>query len=47
MSHTPFILVSYLLSTVVLLWTAVAPIINKRSLVRQLRTRQRNMDKRS
>lgn len=46
MSHTPFILVSYLVSTAVLLWAAFAPVINKRSLVRQLKTRQKHMDKR-
>jgi len=45
MSHTPFILGAYLISTVVLLWAAVAPVINKRSLLRQLKTRQSRMDK--
>ena len=46
MSHTPFILASYLISTAVLIWAAFAPVINKRGLVRQLRTRQKNMEKR-
>ena len=45
MSHTPFILASYLISTVVLLWAAVAPVINKRGLLKQLKTRQSHMDK--
>jgi heme exporter protein CcmD len=45
MSHTPFILVSYLVSTVVLLWTALSPVINKRGLLRQLKNRHTRMDK--
>ena len=45
MSHTPFILASYLIGAVVLLWAAYAPVINKRSLVKQLKARQKNMDK--
>ncbi len=47
MSHTPFILAAYLVGTAVLLWAAFAPVINKHSLVRQLRTRLKHMDKRS
>jgi len=45
MSHTPFILYSYLISTVVLLWAALSPVINKRGLLRQLKHRQTRMDK--
>lgn len=45
MSHTPFILASYLISAVVLLWAALTPVINKRALLKQLKTRQARMDK--
>jgi heme exporter protein CcmD len=45
MSHTPFILGSYVISAVVLLWAAMAPVINKRGLLRQLKTRQTRMEK--
>jgi heme exporter protein CcmD len=45
MSHTPFILASYLISTVVLLWAAVAPVMNRRGLLKQLKIRQSRMDK--
>ncbi len=45
MSHTPFIVGAYLISAVVLFWAAFAPVINKRSLLRQLKNRQANMDK--
>ncbi|MBT8070928.1 MAG: heme exporter protein CcmD [Gammaproteobacteria bacterium] len=45
MSHTPFILGSYLVGTVVLLWAALAPVINKRGLLRQLKARQARMEK--
>ena len=45
MSHTPFILAAYLISAVVLFWAAMAPVINKRSLLRQLKNRQARMDK--
>lgn len=41
MSHTPFILAAYLISTAVLLWAALAPMINRRGLIRQLKARQR------
>jgi heme exporter protein CcmD len=44
MSHTPFILASYLISTAVLLWAALAPVIHKRSLLRQLKKRRAHMD---
>jgi len=45
MSHTPFIVAAYLISAVVLFWAAIAPVINKRSLLRQLKTRQARMEK--
>jgi len=45
MSHTPFILASYLISTAVLLWAALAPVFNKRGLLQQLKARQARMDK--
>ena len=45
MSHTPFIVAAYLISTVVLLWAAVAPVLNKRKLLLQLKNRQARMDK--
>jgi len=45
MSYTPFIVAAYLVGTVVLLWTAVSPVLKKRSLLRQLKARQARMDK--
>ncbi len=45
MSYTPFILASYLIATVVLLWAAMAPVLHKRTLIRQLKARQARMDK--
>jgi len=45
MSHTPFILASYIISTAVLLWAALAPVLQKRALLRQLNSRQARMDK--
>jgi len=45
MSHTPFILASYLICTVVLLWAALSPVINKRGLLRQLKHRRARMEK--
>jgi heme exporter protein CcmD len=45
MSHTPFILASYLISAVVLLWAAFAPVIQRRVLLGQLKNRQTRMDK--
>ena len=45
MSHMPFILGSYLIATVILIWTALAPAIHKRSLLRQLKTRQARTEK--
>ena len=45
MSHTPFIVAAYLISGVILFWAAMAPVINKRSLLRQLKARQTRMEK--
>jgi heme exporter protein CcmD len=45
MSHTPFILASYLISTAVLLWAALAPVLQKHALLRQLNSRQARMEK--
>jgi len=45
MSHTPFIVAAYLISTVVLTWAAMAPVFKKRALLRQLKHRQKQMDK--
>ena len=45
MSHTPFILAVYLISAVVLFWAAMAPVLKKRSLLRQLKNRQARMEK--
>ena len=45
MSYTPFILGAYLISTVLLAWTAFAPVIKKRKLLQQLKARQARMDR--
>ena len=45
MSYTPFILASYLIGAVVLTWAAFAPVLRKRTLLRQLKARQARMDK--
>jgi len=45
MSYTPFILAAYLISASVMLWTALAPVLSKRNLLRQLKARQARMDK--
>jgi heme exporter protein CcmD len=45
MSHTPFILAAYLISSVVMLWAAFSPVIKRRTLIKQLKTRQQHMDK--
>jgi heme exporter protein CcmD len=39
MSHTPFILAAYSISAVVLLWTALSPMIKRRALLRELKTK--------
>ena len=45
MSYTPFILASYLIAAAIMLWAALAPVFQKRNLVRQLKARQPRMDK--
>ena len=45
MSHTTYILSAYLVGTVILLWAALVPVLNKRTLLRQLKARQARMDK--
>ena len=45
MSHTPFILAAYLIGTAILLWAAIAPVVKKRALLKQLKFRQSRMDK--
>ena len=45
MSYTPFIVASYLIATTVLTWAAVAPVIRKRALLRQLKARQARKDR--
>ena len=37
MDHTPFIVGSYAIGAIVLLWTAVAPLIKKKAVVRDIR----------
>jgi len=46
MPHTPFIVAAFLITTAVLLWSALAPVVSQRKLVRQLRARQKHMEKR-
>jgi hypothetical protein len=38
MSHTPFIVASYLIGSVLMLWTALAPVFSQRSLLRHLQS---------
>lgn len=45
MPHTPFIVAAYLISAGIMLWAAMAPIIRKRTLLRQLKARQVRMEK--
>jgi len=45
MSHTPFIVAAYLVSAVVLFWAAMAPVLSKRNLLRQLKNRQARLEK--
>ena len=45
MNYTPFILGAYGISTVVLLWTALAPVYRKRNLLKQLKARQARMER--
>jgi heme exporter protein CcmD len=45
MSYTPFIAASYAIGIIVLTWAAFAPVLKKRTLLRQLKARQARMDK--
>ena len=38
MSHTPFILSSYAVFAVVLLWCAVSPVLRRKKALRKIRT---------
>ena len=38
MNHAPFIWGSYAIATIVLLWTAVAPLISKKAAFKNIRT---------
>jgi heme exporter protein CcmD len=44
MNHAPFIWASYAISTVVLLWVAVAPLISKKSALKNIRAFNRTKD---
>jgi len=44
-TYTPFVVSAYLVGTVVLLWVALAPVFNKRTLLRQLKARQARMER--
>jgi heme exporter protein CcmD len=37
MSHTPFIVAAYAIGAIVLLWCAVAPLVKKRAVMRDVR----------
>ena len=43
-SYTTFVVSAYLVGTVILLWAALAPVFNKRNLLRQLKARQARME---
>ncbi len=45
MNHAPFIWASYAISAVVLLWVAVAPLISKKTVIKNIRTYNRAKDK--
>ncbi len=45
MSHMPFIVASYAIGAVLMLWAALAPVFNRHALLRQLKSRQARMDK--
>lgn len=47
MSHTPFILAAYSISAVVMLWTALSPVLQRRSFMQELKARKQPMDNRS
>ena len=38
MNHAPFIWASYAISALVLLWSAVAPLISKKTVIKNIRT---------
>ena len=38
MNHAPFIWASYATCAIVLLWSALAPLISKKTIIRNLRT---------
>ncbi len=38
MNHAPFIWASYIISILVLLWSAVAPLISKKAVIKNIRT---------
>ncbi len=38
MNHAPFIWGSYTIATIVLLWSAVAPLISKKAVIKNIRT---------
>ena len=48
MNHAPFIWASYAIATFVLLWTTVAPLIRKKTVIKNIRTfnhaREQNRD---
>ena len=43
-SYTNFVVAAYLAGTVILLWAALVPVFNKRTLLRQLKARQARME---
>ena len=47
MSYTPFIVAAYAIGTVILTWVALAPVINKKKLLQQLKARQARMERSS
>ncbi|MGD9264311.1 MAG: heme exporter protein CcmD [Lysobacterales bacterium] len=47
MSYTPFIVAAYAIGTVILTWVALAPVFNKKALLRQLKARQARMERSS
>jgi len=38
MNHAPFIWASYAIATIVLLWSALAPLISKKAVIKNIRT---------
>ncbi len=38
MNHAPFIWASYAISVLVLLWSALAPLVSKKAVIRNIRT---------